>query len=162
MIWQLKKCKKNIDIFYFTGYRFFKKFVGRVFVGVVFAKVFFVGTIFVGTDFARTIFVTSIISARVFTESTIILPPQYLPFSQVDVPGFQIFFFRTHVFLNICPHIGICLSSNFDLNYIFYRQSCIYIRMIYVLIMFLVYLFLLSNYKHLNMHVLYCLEHIFY
>ena len=140
-----KKVRKISKFSILQATVFLKKFFGTVFVGVVFAGVFFVGTVFVGTDFAGTVLVTSIISAHVFTESTIILPPKYLPFSQVDVPGFQIYFFRTHVFSDISTHIDICLSSNFDLNYIFYRQIYIYIRMIYVLLMLLVDLFLLSN-----------------
>lgn len=84
--------------------------------------------------FLEKVLFTSLILSYVITESQIILPKQ-LPFSQVHVLGLQLQFFS---------QIGIYFCSAFDLSYTFYHQIYTYICLIYALLIFLIYLALLS------------------
>ena len=111
----MKRQVKYIFLFCFTGYLFLMVFVG-----------FFI--------------VVSIISSHIITESSIVLSI-HSPFSQVLVAGFQIwyffmhfsffffffFFFCTYSYLHYIYHY-----SMFDLSYIFFHQTYIYICMMHV------------------------------
>ena len=102
----------------------------------------FVGIVFIETVFAGSGFVSSIISLHVITESPILLS-KYLSFSQVHLRRFEMSFLHT-CFLGF-SHSNQHLSLfHFDLNYIWYHQIYIYISIIHMLLMFLIYLFLLS------------------
>ena len=67
----------------------------------------------------------------------------------------------THdVLLDFCTHTGIYHYSTFNLSYICYRQTDMYICIIYVLLISSSHIFLLTYEKHSNVDLLFCLEHI--
>ena len=108
----------------------------------MFNKTLFVGTVDAGPAVVGIVFVFSVIASQVITESSTILA-KYLPFSQLHVAGLQIYFFCTQdVPSDFLINVEVYLYSTFDLNYIFYHQIYIYIRMMYALLMLSIHLFL--------------------
>ena len=76
---------------------------------------------FFSLEFAGTVFVGIVFVIFIILSTVLVL--EYFSFSQVHVPGFQNYLFRTlDVFSDFCPHIDIYCYSTFYLNYILYYQ----------------------------------------
>ena len=87
--------------------------------------------------FVNTLSSSFINSSHIVSESSVILATACSRIPNVII-------FTCIVLLEFCTDIDLCYNSTFNSSYIFYDQIYIYICMIYVLLIFSIYLVLLS------------------